>query len=96
MKATPQAMSPKAAAARKLSGTDGGGTPPGTPAGRPAQAPVGGRTAAPVGSVAIAAVGQQAGHRRRRCFDRHGQFKRTGVELRTERAFAELLADRRP
>ena len=40
---TPQATSPKAAAARKLSGTAGGGTTAGTPGGRPGQAPVPGR-----------------------------------------------------
>ena len=39
IKAAPQAISPRAAAARKLSGTPGGGTTAGTPGGRPGQAP---------------------------------------------------------
>src|SRR5262249_61471801 len=39
MIAAPQAVSPSAAAARKLSGTPGGGTTAGTPGGRPGQAP---------------------------------------------------------
>jgi hypothetical protein len=39
----PQAISPAAAAARKLSGTEGGGTTAGTPGGRPGHAPGTGR-----------------------------------------------------
>jgi Aconitase family (aconitate hydratase) len=41
--AAPHATSPRAAAARKLSGTDGGGTTVGSPGGRPGQAPGPGR-----------------------------------------------------
>ena len=42
----PQATSPNAAAARKVSGTDGGGTAPGSPGGRPGQEAAAGCTGA--------------------------------------------------
>ena len=63
--AVPQATSPSDAAARKASGTEGGGTPPGTPAGRPFQEAVGGGPALRGDSAVMVAARQEAGHHRR-------------------------------
>jgi hypothetical protein len=64
--AVPQATSPSDAAARNASGTEGGGTPPGTPAGRPFQEAVGGGPDTWGDLAVMVATGQEAGHHRRR------------------------------
>ena len=93
----PQATSPSDAAAKKVKGTDGGGTALGRPVGRPRQEPSAGLVEERDCSSAMVIRGpQQADHGRCRRLERHGWIQFTQVNLWAERTFAELLTDRVP